>query len=148
MAFLGSFTHSRKYIFSSADVNTINIQHAPALLFMFMHVFLACCVYVLFKSSTECKTLGMSQNSCQLLVPRVYNKEGGRVSYSSIVPGTAVVRVQTRSMIFTTCGVSPFTLRARTCTAVQHVHALLNRWKPYTHKACHTLLPTMTYHTL
>ena len=37
---------------------------------------------------------------------RVYNKEGGRVSYSSIVPGTAVVRVQTRSMIFTTCGMS------------------------------------------
>ena len=39
-------------------------------------------------------------------VPKVYNKEGGRVSYSSIVPGTAVVRVQTRSMIFTMCGMS------------------------------------------
>ena len=37
---------------------------------------------------------------------RVYNKEGGRVSYSSIVPSTAVVRVQTRSMIFTMCGMS------------------------------------------
>ena len=41
------------------------------------------------------------------MVSRVYNnKEGGRVSYSSIVPGIAVVRVQTRSMIFTTCGMS------------------------------------------
>ena len=57
------------------------------------------------------------------------------MSYSSIVRGTAVVRVQTRSMIFTTCGVSPFTLQARTCTAVQHVHALFNCGKPYTHKA-------------
>ena len=28
------------------------------------------------------------------------------MSYSSIVPGTAVVRVQTRSMIFTMCGMS------------------------------------------
>ena len=36
---------------------------------------------------------------------RVYNKEGGRVSYSSIVPCTAVVRVQARFMIFTMCGV-------------------------------------------
>ena len=36
---------------------------------------------------------------------RVYNKEGGRVSYSSIVPCTTVVRVQARSMIFTMCGV-------------------------------------------
>ena len=34
---------------------------------------------------------------------RVYNKGGGRVSYSSIVPCTAVVRVQARLMIFTTC---------------------------------------------
>ena len=34
-----------------------------------------------------------------------YNKEGGRVSYSSIVPCTAVVRVKARSMIFTMCGV-------------------------------------------
>ena len=36
---------------------------------------------------------------------RVYNKEGGRVSYTSIVPCTAVVRVQARLMIFTMCGV-------------------------------------------
>ena len=36
---------------------------------------------------------------------RVYNKEGGRVSYSSIVPCTAVIRVQARLMIFTMCGV-------------------------------------------
>ena len=36
---------------------------------------------------------------------RVYNKEGGRVSYSSIVPCTAVVRVQARLIIFTMCGV-------------------------------------------
>ena len=36
---------------------------------------------------------------------RVYNKEGGRVSYSSIVPCTAVVRVQERLIIFTMCGV-------------------------------------------
>ena len=28
------------------------------------------------------------------------------MSYSSIVPGTAVVRVQTRLVIFTTCGMS------------------------------------------
>ena len=34
-----------------------------------------------------------------LLIARVYNKEGGRVSYSSIVPCTAVVRVQARLMI-------------------------------------------------
>ena len=40
-----------------------------------------------------------------LLRPRVYNKEGGRVSYSSIVLCTAVVRVQARLMIFTMCGV-------------------------------------------
>ena len=40
-----------------------------------------------------------------LYIPRVYNKEGGRVSYSSIVPCTAVVRVQARLIIFTTCGV-------------------------------------------
>ena len=39
-----------------------------------------------------------------IIIPRVYNKEGGRVSYSSIVPCTAVVRVQARSMIFTMCG--------------------------------------------
>ena len=39
------------------------------------------------------------------VMARVYNKEGGRVSYSSIVPCTAVVRVQARSMIFTMCGV-------------------------------------------
>ena len=32
-------------------------------------------------------------------------REGDRVSYASIVPCTAVVRVQARSMIFTTCGV-------------------------------------------
>ena len=38
-----------------------------------------------------------------LVIPRVYNKEGGRVSYSSIVPCTAVVRVQARLIIFTTC---------------------------------------------
>ena len=38
--------------------------------------------------------------------PRVYNKEGGRVSYSSIVPCTAVVRVQARLMIFIMCGVT------------------------------------------
>ena len=35
-----------------------------------------------------------------LVLTRVYNKERGRVSYSS----TAVVRVQARSMIFTVCG--------------------------------------------
>ena len=41
-----------------------------------------------------------------LVLARVYyNKEGGRVSYSSIVPCTAVVRVQARLMIFTLCGV-------------------------------------------
>ena len=34
-----------------------------------------------------------------------YNKEGGRVSYSSIVPCIAVVRAQARLMIFTMCGV-------------------------------------------
>ena len=40
------------------------------------------------------------------IIARVYyNKEGGRVSYSSIVPCTAVVRVQARLMIFTMCGV-------------------------------------------
>ena len=33
------------------------------------------------------------------------NKEGGRVSYSSIVPCTAVVRIEARSMIFTVCGI-------------------------------------------
>ena len=38
------------------------------------------------------------------IISRVYYKEGGRVSYSSIVPCTAVVRVQARLMIFTTCG--------------------------------------------
>ena len=38
-------------------------------------------------------------------IPRVYNKEGGRMSYSSIVPCTAVVRVEAKSMIFTMCGV-------------------------------------------
>ena len=32
-------------------------------------------------------------------------KEGGRVSYSSVVCGTAIVTGQTRSMIFTTCAV-------------------------------------------
>ena len=37
---------------------------------------------------------------------RVYNKEGGRASYSSIVPGIAVVRVKAGSMIFTMCGIS------------------------------------------
>ena len=37
------------------------------------------------------------------ILPRVYNKEGGRVSYSSIVPYTAVVRVQARLIIFTMC---------------------------------------------
>ena len=42
------------------------------------------------------------------------------MSYSSIVRGTAVVSVQTRSMIFTTCGTSQFTLRAQ---QVQHVHS-------------------------
>ena len=41
----------------------------------------------------------------RLIRTRVYNKEGGRVSYSSIVPCTAVVRVQARLMIFTMCGV-------------------------------------------
>ena len=40
-----------------------------------------------------------------LLIARVYNNEGGRVSYSSIVPCTAVVRVRARLMIFTMCGV-------------------------------------------
>ena len=34
-----------------------------------------------------------------------YNKEGRRVSYSRIVPCTAVVRVQARLIIFTMCGV-------------------------------------------
>ena len=34
----------------------------------------------------------------------IIKREG--VSYSSIVHATAVVRVQTRSMIFTTCGMS------------------------------------------
>ena len=38
------------------------------------------------------------------LIARVYNKERGRVSYSSMAPATAVVRVQARSMIFTVCG--------------------------------------------
>ena len=51
-----------------------------------------------------------------------YNKEGRRVSYSSIVRGTAVVTVQTRSMIYTACGVSQFTLRAH-AQHVQHVHS-------------------------
>ena len=41
------------------------------------------------------------------LLPRVYNKEG--VSYSSIVPVTAVVRVQARLMIFTKRGTSQVT---------------------------------------
>ena len=41
----------------------------------------------------------------ELVSSRVYNKERGRVSYSSIVPCTAVVRVQARLMIFTMCGV-------------------------------------------
>ena len=48
-------------------------------------------------------------NSFRLIGNSTYSrkfKERGRVSYSSIVPGTAVVRVQTRSMIFTTCGMS------------------------------------------
>ena len=45
------------------------------------------------------------------------------MSYSSIVRGTAVVRVQTRSMIFTMCGVSPFTLRTHTCTACSATRA-------------------------
>ena len=39
------------------------------------------------------------------MLPRVYNKDGGRVSYASIVPCTAVVRVQARLIIFTMCGV-------------------------------------------
>ena len=37
-----------------------------------------------------------------LYISRVYNKEGGRVSYSIIAPYTTVVR---RLMIFTMCGV-------------------------------------------
>ena len=40
-----------------------------------------------------------------IMPAKVYNKEGGRVSYSSIVPCTAVVRVEARSMIFTMCGI-------------------------------------------
>ena len=38
------------------------------------------------------------------IISRVYNKEGGRGSYSSIVPCSAIVRVDARSMIFITCG--------------------------------------------
>ena len=47
----------------------------------------------------------MESDAVRLVLPRVYNKEGGRLSYSSIVPCTAVVRVQARLMIFTMCGV-------------------------------------------
>ena len=47
----------------------------------------------------------LNSEQTRLVGTRVYNKEGGRVSYSSIVPCTAVVRVQARLMIFTMCGV-------------------------------------------
>ena len=59
------------------------------------------------------KQLDLHCTEHAVALARVYNKEGGRVSYSSIVRGTAVVGVQARSMIFTTCGVSQFTLRAQ-----------------------------------
>ena len=40
-----------------------------------------------------------------MIASRVYyNNKGRRVSYSSIVPCTAVVKVQAKLMIFTTCG--------------------------------------------
>ena len=56
-------------------------------------------------TSTVDKTFDSSYNIIiNLMITRVYNKEGGRVSYSSIVPCTAVVRVQARLMIFTMCG--------------------------------------------
>ena len=63
------------------------------------------------KPSAQYASVVRMKQTC--IVARVYyNKEGGRVSYSSIVPGTAVVR-KARSMIFTICGTSQLTLRAQ-----------------------------------
>ena len=55
------------------------------------------------------------------VLARVYNKEGGRVSYSSIVPCTAVVRVHARVMIFIMCGVVyGVIVGSRICVVTQH----------------------------
>ena len=58
----------------------------------------------------------MSRTIRNIIIPRVYNKEGGRVSYTSIVPCTAIVRVQARLMISTMCGT--FTVYTTNYTSV------------------------------